>query len=53
MKNKKINFLDLGIKDYEETWNFQKEILSKILKIKKENIYYILSNKIVYIVLKI
>ncbi|CAM1334778.1 lipoyl(octanoyl) transferase LipB [Tenacibaculum aestuariivivum] len=35
--NKKIIVSDLGQKDYKETWNYQTELLDKIVSIKKEN----------------
>ena len=35
--NKKVKFLDLGIKDYKETWDFQEEIFAKTVALKIEN----------------
>ncbi|MCH7401119.1 lipoyl(octanoyl) transferase LipB [Belliella kenyensis] len=35
--NKKVKFLDLGQKDYKETWDFQEEIFAKTVTLKIEN----------------
>ncbi|MCH7415624.1 lipoyl(octanoyl) transferase LipB [Belliella sp. R4-6] len=35
--NKKVKFLDLGLKDYKETWDFQEEIFAKTVALKIEN----------------
>jgi lipoyl(octanoyl) transferase len=35
--NKKVNFLDLGSKDYKETWDFQEEIFAKTVSLKIAN----------------
>ena len=35
--NKKVNFLDLGVKDYKETWDFQEKLFQEILDIKVRN----------------
>lgn len=35
--NKKVKFLDLGIKDYKETWDFQEEIFAKTVALKIAN----------------
>ncbi|AFL86314.1 lipoate-protein ligase B [Belliella baltica DSM 15883] len=35
--NKKVKFLDLGRKDYKETWDFQEEIFAKTVALKIEN----------------
>ncbi|MCH7408707.1 lipoyl(octanoyl) transferase LipB [Belliella sp. DSM 111904] len=35
--NKKVKFLDLGKKDYKETWDFQEEIFAKTVTLKIEN----------------
>lgn len=35
--NKKVKFLDLGPKDYKETWDFQEEIFGRIVEIKIQN----------------
>jgi lipoyl(octanoyl) transferase len=32
-----IKFIDLGIKDYKETWDFQEELFQKVLEEKKNN----------------
>src|ERR1035437_4340932 len=35
--NKIIAFIDLGLKDYKEVWDFQEELFAKTLKAKREN----------------
>lgn len=35
--NKKIQLLDLGLKDYKETWEFQEELFQEIIDIKIRN----------------
>lgn len=35
--NKKVKFLDLGRKDYKETWDFQEEIFAKTVSLKIQN----------------
>lgn len=35
--NKKVNFLDLGVKDYKETWDFQEQLFQEILDVKVRN----------------
>jgi lipoyl(octanoyl) transferase len=35
--NKKVKFIDLGIKDYKETWDFQEEIFAKTVSLKIHN----------------
>ncbi|WP_373495331.1 lipoyl(octanoyl) transferase LipB [Aquiflexum sp.] len=35
--NKKVKFLDLGLKDYRETWDFQEELFAKSVALKIEN----------------
>jgi lipoyl(octanoyl) transferase len=35
--NKEVKFLDLGIKDYKEVWDFQEGLFSEILDIKIRN----------------
>ena len=35
--NNKVNFLDLGVKDYKETWDFQEKLFQEILDIKVRN----------------
>ncbi|EOZ96793.1 Octanoate-[acyl-carrier-protein]-protein-N-octan oyltransferase [Indibacter alkaliphilus LW1] len=35
--NKKVKFLDLGSKDYKETWDFQEEIFAKTVSLKIAN----------------
>lgn len=35
--NKKITLKDLGPKDYKETWDFQTDLLTDIIEIKREN----------------
>ncbi len=34
---KKINLIDLGLKDYKETWEYQEELFQKTLNLKSEN----------------
>ena len=35
--NKKVNFQDLGVKDYQPTWDYQEELLKQNLDIKIHN----------------
>lgn len=35
--NKKVKFIDLGKKDYKETWDFQEELFSKTVALKIQN----------------
>lgn len=35
--NKQINLQDLGSKDYKETWDYQTDLLDKIIAIKRKN----------------
>lgn len=35
--NRKTQFIDLGLKEYSEAWNYQTELFDQILKIKKGN----------------
>jgi lipoyl(octanoyl) transferase len=35
--NKKVNFLDLGLKDYKETWDFQEELFAGTVALKIAN----------------
>ena len=35
--NKKVSFINLGLKDYKEVWDFQEELFAKTLKAKREN----------------
>lgn len=35
--NKKVKFIDLGLKDYKEAWDFQEELFSKTVAIKIAN----------------
>ena len=35
--NKSIQFQDLGLKDYKETWDLQEEIFKKTVAIKVRN----------------
>lgn len=35
--NKKVQLIDLGYKDYKETWDFQEKLFEEILKIKSDN----------------
>jgi lipoyl(octanoyl) transferase len=35
--NKKVKFIDLGIKDYKETWDFQEELFAKTVSLKIQN----------------
>lgn len=35
--NKKVQVLDLGLKDYKETWDFQEELFQSIIDVKVSN----------------
>lgn len=35
--NKKVKFIDLGVKDYKDTWSFQETLFQEILDIKIKN----------------
>jgi len=35
--NKKVKFIDLGLKDYKEAWDFQENLFAKTVAIKIEN----------------
>ncbi|MGB7785926.1 MAG: lipoyl(octanoyl) transferase, partial [Salinimicrobium sp.] len=35
--NKKIQFQELGLKDYKETWDYQEELFRQILDTKIKN----------------
>lgn len=35
--NKKVQILDLGLKDYKETWDYQEELFQSILELKSAN----------------
>lgn len=35
--NKKVQFQDLGLKDYKETWDYQEKLFQEILEIKSQN----------------
>lgn len=35
--NKKVKIIDLGLKDYKETWDFQEKLLSEIVQAKIDN----------------
>ena len=35
--NRKIKFIDLGLMDYKETWDFQQKLFDEIVEIKKKN----------------
>jgi len=35
--NKKVKIIDLGIKDYKETWDYQEELFQEILNLKSAN----------------
>jgi lipoyl(octanoyl) transferase len=35
--NKKVNFTDLGLKDYKETWDFQEKLFKDIIDLKIKN----------------
>jgi len=35
--NQKVNLLDLGLKDYKETWEYQEELFQHIVEIKTNN----------------
>jgi lipoyl(octanoyl) transferase len=37
MKNKKVEYIDLGLIDYKEAWDFQEQYFKKIVDIKIEN----------------
>lgn len=37
MKNKMVQILELGHKNYQETWNYQEELFQKILDLKIKN----------------
>lgn len=34
---KKINLIDLGLKDYKETWDYQEELFQKTINLKSDN----------------
>ena len=35
--NKKVSYLDLGLKDYKQSWDYQTELFNDILKLKAHN----------------
>ena len=35
--NKKVKIIDLGLKDYKETWDYQEELFQEILNLKSAN----------------
>ncbi|MNK01452.1 Octanoyltransferase [compost metagenome] len=35
--NKKVKFIDLGVKDYKDTWSFQETLFQEVLDIKIKN----------------
>ena len=35
--NKKIKFIDLGMMDFQEAWDYQQSLFDKIVYIKKAN----------------
>lgn len=35
--NKNVKIIDLGLKDYKQTWDYQEELFQEIVKIKSEN----------------
>ena len=35
--NKEIKFIDLGLMDYKEAWDFQQKLFDEIVEIKKKN----------------
>jgi lipoyl(octanoyl) transferase len=35
--NKKASWIDLGLKDYKETWDYQTDLFNKTLQLKSEN----------------
>ena len=35
--NREIKFIDLGLMDYKETWDFQQKLFDEIVEIKKKN----------------
>lgn len=37
MMNKKVNFTDIGVRDYKETWDLQEQLFKEILDIKIAN----------------
>ena len=37
IQNKKIQLIDLGNKDYKETWDYQEQLFKSIVDIKIEN----------------
>ena len=34
--NRKIKFIDLGLMDYKEAWDFQQKLFDEIVEIKKK-----------------
>ncbi|MCC5938510.1 MAG: lipoyl(octanoyl) transferase LipB [Lunatimonas sp.] len=36
-KNKTVNFIDLGLKDYKETWDFQEQLFAETVALKIQN----------------
>lgn len=37
MKNKEVKYIDLGLIDYKEAWDFQEEFFKKVVEIKIAN----------------
>lgn len=37
IRNKEVKFIQLGLKDYQEAWNYQEELFSEIVNIKIKN----------------
>ncbi len=35
--NKEVKIKDLGLVDYKKAWDYQEELLSKIVEVKKKN----------------
>ena len=37
MQNKEVQFVDIGLTDYQETWDLQEKLLDHIAQIKLRN----------------
>ena len=35
--NKQIKFIDLGVMDYKDAWDYQQNLFDEIVEIKKKN----------------
>ena len=48
--NRKIKFIDLGLMDYKEAWDFQQKLFDEIVEIKKkiEKIVQIRKHQIIF-----